>query len=265
MDKKTANKIDLKITMVLALISAIGIIFTIMFQINTMPAEIFDTIPKEVVIAISFIQSMIMVILMSYAGLKLSRATNLNKGILDVIYSGDSKLEYKVKLIQNVKIALLLAFILSGVMTISEKFIWARYIPQISTFYEGLNPIYLLVGMIYGGVVEEIMLRLFAMSLIVFILFKVFKREKSKFDIPTSFYVISIILTALLFGLGHMPATIQIFGGLTTPIVLRMIIMNGIPGVVFGYLYFKKGIEYAMVSHMFIHFFNQLVWMPIIF
>jgi membrane protease YdiL (CAAX protease family) len=56
------------------------------------------------------------------------------------------------------------------------------------------------------------------------------------------------IVAAVLFGLGHLPAT-ALLTPLTKLVVLRALLLNGIPGVVFGVLYFKRGLESAMVSY----------------
>src|SRR5690625_7917713 len=69
-----------------------------------------------------------------------------------------------------------------------------------------------LLAMFYGGITEELMVRLFGMTLIVWILAWVTRKETA--NIPNIFYYIAIFLTALLFGLGHLPATIVIFGKL---------------------------------------------------
>ncbi len=58
----------------------------------------------------------------------------------------------------------------------------------------------------------------------------------------------AIIAAAILFGLGHLPITSSITA--ITPIVIaRAIILNGIGGLVFGWLYWKKGLTYAMACH----------------
>jgi len=79
-----------------------------------------------------------------------------------------------------------------------------------------------LLAMFYGGITEELMVRLFGMTLIVWLLTRITKKEKK--EIPDIFYYIAIFLTAILFGLGHLPATIQVFGELTSIIVTRALV-----------------------------------------
>jgi membrane protease YdiL (CAAX protease family) len=95
----------------------------------------------------------------------------------------------------------------------------------------------------YGGIVEEILMRLFLMSLFVWITFKIKKTPKG---MPTNFGIwVSIILSSIIFGIGHLSAA----GMLTPVIVTRVVILNGIAGVAFGWLYWKRGLEASMMAH----------------
>jgi len=56
------------------------------------------------------------------------------------------------------------------------------------------------------------------------------------------------MLAAILFGLGHLPATSMLLP-LTPLVITRAIILNGLLDVAFGYLYMTRGLESAMISH----------------
>ncbi len=102
----------------------------------------------------------------------------------------------------------------------------------------------------YGGIIEEIMMRLFLMSLIALAIWKLFfRREEAA---PTSVLVISNIVVAILFAAGHLPAT-AVSIGLSPIIVLRCFVLNGSMGLIFGRAYRKHGIQYAMLAHIFAH------------
>jgi hypothetical protein len=103
-----------------------------------------------------------------------------------------------------------------------------------------------LLASFYGGINEEILLRLGLMSILVWIGRFISKTEDGR---PTLAVLwIANILAAVLFGLGHLPATAALFP--ITPLVIsRAIVLNGVAGIAFGYLYFKHGLEAAMLSH----------------
>ena len=56
------------------------------------------------------------------------------------------------------------------------------------------------------------------------------------------------IIAALLFGLGHLPIT-SALAPLTPLIIVRAVVLNGLLGIGFGYLYCTRGLESAMLSH----------------
>jgi hypothetical protein len=98
----------------------------------------------------------------------------------------------------------------------------------------------------YGGIDEEIVMRLFLLSLLAFLGKFVSHRADGR---PTLAVLwIANIITAVLFGLGHLPATAALLP-LTPLVVARAVVLNGIAGVAFGYLYWTRGLESAMLSH----------------
>jgi membrane protease YdiL (CAAX protease family) len=97
------------------------------------------------------------------------------------------------------------------------------------------------------------MLRLFFLSLLALILWKVFFKSYTKENIPTRVFVIANVLAALLFAAAHLPSTLMTFGELTPLILFRCFLLNGGFGLIFGWLYRKHGIVYAMLGHALFH------------
>jgi hypothetical protein len=98
----------------------------------------------------------------------------------------------------------------------------------------------------YGGFDEEILLRLFLLSLLAFLGKFVSHTPDGR---PTLLVLwIANILTAIVFGLGHLPATAAILP-ITPLVVARAVVLNGLAGIAFGYLYWTRGLESAMLSH----------------
>jgi Type II CAAX prenyl endopeptidase Rce1-like len=103
-----------------------------------------------------------------------------------------------------------------------------------------------LLASFYGGIDEEILLRLFVMSGLAWLGRLIRKTADGR---PTTAVLWTAnILAAILFGLGHLPATALILP-LTNLVILRAIVLNGLAGIVFGYLYVTRGLESAMLSH----------------
>ena len=116
---------------------------------------------------------------------------------------------------------------------------------------------YILAAVLYGGVIEEVMLRLFMMSLIAFVLHKLFERDEAETSVAV--LVAANVIAALLFAVGHLPAT-DAFMGLTPMIVFRCFLINGGFGLLFGWLYRRYGLQYAMLAHGGCHIVSKLIW-----
>jgi hypothetical protein len=101
-----------------------------------------------------------------------------------------------------------------------------------------------LLAAFYGGTTEEILLRLFVMTLFIWLIMKLQKRQQP----TTTGIAVSIVLAAAIFGLGHLPLTASLTT-LTPLIVSRAVVLNGVGGIVFGWLFWKKGLESAMIAH----------------
>lgn len=98
----------------------------------------------------------------------------------------------------------------------------------------------------YGGINEEILLRLIVMSFLAWLGKFISKTSDGK---PTNaVFWTANILAAVLFGLGHLPTTALLIP-LTPLIILRAIILNGLAGIAFGWLYQTRGLESAMIAH----------------
>jgi membrane protease YdiL (CAAX protease family) len=115
----------------------------------------------------------------------------------------------------------------------------------------------LLGSVIYGGVIEEVMLRLFMMSLVAFILHKLFERKKRQPS--TGVLIAANIVAALLFAAGHLPTTFLLIGS-SGLIIFRCFLLNGCFGLLFGYLYRKYGLRYTMLAHGGCHVISKLIW-----
>lgn len=136
--------------------------------------------------------------------------------------------------------------LISGILTGLTIFFFEKTV-FVNSQLSGVHPPFWTgaLASIYGAVNEEVLLRLFLFTLIYFIVGKCVKvHEKNRWVI---LWCITI-LVALLFGIGHLPAAFK----LTPPSAFeafRVLFLNGIAGIVFGWLYWSKGLWTAMGAH----------------
>ncbi len=199
--------------------------------------------PLFVFIAAVIIQTTIMFSIFIFIGLFLGNKVGLGAPIIKDWLNGESiKDRLKPVLITSIVLGLLVGILLF----VLDRFAFAVFVEPV-TASQAEPPLWQrFLACFYGGIGEEIAMRLFLMTLIVWISYKIARTKDNR---PTSVGVWSaIIIISVIFGLGHLPMTAK-FMEITPVVVTRAIILNGIAGVVFGWLYWKKGLEAAIISH----------------
>ena len=99
-----------------------------------------------------------------------------------------------------------------------------------------------LLAAFYGAIVEEVLSRLFLMSVIAWTGVVTFHRPGARLFVAAS------LLSAIGFAAGHLPAAAQL-APLTRPVVARVMVLNTLAGFAFGILFWRYGVEHAMVAH----------------
>lgn len=241
-----------------AIIGLIGGFFVGIYQLDSFPVELqqqvaeeiaqsgLDDFPVNLVLGItSAYQSALYGLILGAIGIWLGKKTGLWK---------DEKSLTKKPLILSLTIGVVGGII----MILTDLLFFGNYSQAIIDSYSVKPTIPYLIAMVtYGGVIEEVMLRLFFMSLIAFVLHKIFGKKNDK--PTTTIFIVSNFIAALLFAAGHLPLTSILFG-LTPMIVFRCFLLNGGLALLFGHLYQKYGLRYAMVAHAGCHVVSKLIW-----
>lgn len=137
--------------------------------------------------------------------------------------------------------------VLSGLLLSLIGFIFNPILPaEFLELGESLKPT-LAARFLYGGLTEEILMRFGLMTLVIWIASKVFKGTK-----PIVYWT-GIIMASIIFALGHFPIAYQAVENPSTGLLSYILIGNTIGGLIFGWLYWKKGLESAFLAHIFTH------------
>jgi membrane protease YdiL (CAAX protease family) len=208
-------------------------------------------IPLPALITLQIVQGAILFAIIIFAGMFFASRVGLVTPILDSITRGESTSD-KIRAILPLSIAL--GVIAAPLIIGLDVFVFQPAL--LKELGDSASPDALqnvkpaawkgFLASFYGGIAEEIQLRLFVMSFFAWLGRFISKTQEGK---PTgAVFWIANILAAVLFGLGHLPATATIIP-LTPLVVSRAILLNGIGGVIFGWLYWKRGLEAAMIAH----------------
>ena len=231
-----------------ALAGLIGGFFIGMYLLDSYPEEIRQQITEQginnfLMGLITAVQSAGYGLVLGTVGILLGKKTGL--------WKDERKLEKK-PLIRTAVVA-----ILSGLLLILQDLLFfGNYSVTIRDSYTVKPTVsYILASVVYGGVIEEVMLRLFTMSLLAFLLQKLFRKEIATVGI----LIAANVIAALLFAAGHLPTTAMLMG-ISPLIIFRCFLLNGGFGLLFGWLYRKYGLRYAMLAHSGCHVVSKLIW-----
>ena len=171
-------------------------------------------------------------------------------GLKSVIIHPYAREKPKSEWIKGIKLAIILGLIAAVVLR-GFDYLFRPFLPDdLIELLQPYSALEFITALLYGGILEELLMRFGLMSLLVFIFWKLFDRKSAK---PSNWvFIVAILISALLFALGHYGVTASNIE-ITPFIWFRMILLNGLPGFFFGWIYWKHNLELAMLSHMFAH------------
>jgi hypothetical protein len=248
----TIKFINWKIFFILLAASIFGFFavlpYTLALQADIL-AKITLPMPLPVLLAIQALQNAVLFAVAIFVGLLLAKRIGLGLPILEAKLAGES-VATRVKSILLPSI--LLGIAASILIILLDKFVFAPALMAQSA--SAVNKLQStqpaawqgLLASFYGGINEEILLRLFFLTLLAWLGKFISHTPEGR---PTLAVLWTAnILAAIIFGLGHLPATAALIP-LTPLVVVRAVVLNGLAGIVFGYLYWTRGLESAMLSH----------------
>lgn len=243
-----------KVFLILWIGAVFGVVAVIPYTL-TLQGDILQNIelpiPLPVLLAIQIAQNAVMFAIVTALGLWLANKIGLGAPIIEAWLNKESISE-KIKSI--LPISIILGVIAGVLIIVLDVYVFQPLMikdlgEQINAISENIQPPAWqgFLASFYGGIAEEILLRLFFMSLLAWIGSFIVKPVDGKAN--TTVLWIANILAAIVFGLGHLPTAAAIFPVLTTLVVIRIILLNSVGGIIFGWLYQTRGIEAAMIAH----------------
>jgi len=234
-----------KLFLILLIACIFGTIAVLPYTL-TLQGELLQNLPVPlyVLLAAQLIQAIILFGVATFIGLHLARKVGLGLPILEGWLEGREVKSY-LKSILGISIGL---GILAGILIIGLDMLFSFAGVSINVTQASVNPPAWqgFLASFYGGINEEVLLRLFVMTLIAWMISRIKSTEEGK---PSNTGMwLAIIIAAVIFGIGHLPAIMAITT-LTPLVIVRTIVLNAVGGIIFGWLYWKKGLESAMISH----------------
>ena len=232
----------------LGFLGVLSLLPTLSGQLDALPPELAE-LPAPVAAALALLNSLILLAVAVAVGTLLAHRVGLRSLVAERVRQGRA---IWPQLRPHIPLAVAVGLILSGVILGLDALINPFAGADLAVEAAGWTDLstQLLAGLFYGGIVEELLLRWGLMSLLVWIGWRVAQRGQG---LPRPALVwTAIVLAALLFGIAHLPALAGMVA-LTPLIVVRTVLLNALGGVLFGWLFWRRSLEAAMVAHATTH------------
>ncbi|MBE9141818.1 CPBP family intramembrane glutamic endopeptidase [Planktothrix mougeotii] len=206
-------------------------------------------LPVETLQLLSLIQPFILLSIAVFVGVKLAHKVNLFAPGFEAIASGNSPfLPLKPQIIPGLIGGLITGLTLPFIFQLAKPFLPEDFLKNATQFSPNLS---ILTRLFYGGITEEILLRWGLMTMLVWIAWRFFQQRRGT---PHNFAVgLAIVLSSILFGFAHLPIAFLLTKQPNLALLIYIIGANSFFGLIAGYLYWKKGLESAMIAHVFSH------------
>ena len=216
-------------------------------------------LPAPLLVVLALVQSAVLLALAVFGGLKLAPRLGLRSHVASWAGGGGTE-RATGGLGEESRLALVGALLTPTLIFLGEALFRPWTGEALARLEEELprTRSLTLMGVLYGGITEELLMRWGLVSLFARLLQRVRgdgDRETSP-AAPVMWGAIGI--AAVLFGVGHLPAVAALVT-LTPALITRTILLNTAGGAIFGFLYWKESLEAAMLAHGGSHVIMSLV------
>ena len=238
--------IALKKSLILWTIGIIGVLSLLMtpFPLTIFPKEIQHKIDPSTFQYLMLINPIILITFGTIIGYFSASKVGLKTPILDNLFQPE---RLSIATVSDIVKYALSGGVIAGIIIVSLSVLCSPLLPvELLDLEKQFQP-HFLTRFLYGGITEEIIVRWGIMSLIMLIFKSIFKNNSSLF------WWISIVISSILFGLGHLPITFMLVKNTTPFLIFFIVLSNSIFGIISGWLFWKKGLEASIIAHIATH------------
>ncbi len=231
--------------LLLFILGLLGVVSLLLVDLpmDAIPKQVLDKFSPQALKLLMLINPMILLFISIFLGIFTFNKVGLKSPILGkMVGLTDQTYNFKEILIYGIALGTL-----SGILIVLVSHFYNLSYPAEFALLNKDVDLHLVTRLLYGGVTEEILTRFGLMSLFVYLFSLIFKSN------PNIKYWLGILISSLLFASGHLPIVFKVVSNPGFATIVYILIGNSIAGLIFGWLYWKKGLESAMIGHMVAH------------
>ncbi len=197
----------------------------------------------QVLQIVSALQSLVLVLIAALVGATLAPRTGLSSPAIQALVGGG-----------NVREAMrpqVVPGLLGGAAGALILVVFHAFAPESLQAIQPATPLPLVVRVLYGGITEEVLVRWGLMTWLAWAGWRLLQGKRPQ---PSAVVLwAAIALSAGVFGLSHLPAVAQAVPSMSAGLVLYVTLGNALFGLVAGSLYWRFGLEAAILAHVTAH------------
>lgn len=238
----------LRFAMLIWLASMLGAVSVIVLLLPRLSAEVTFPAPLWLIALASILQNGLLLALATWAGVALTPTVGFRAPLFE---AAATRRPLRTELWSQLRPG-----VYAGVPAGLVLLVFTRFAPpEIARLAERFEPP-LLARLLYGGVTEEVLMRWGVMTSLTWLMWRLLQRPVEA--VRPAYVTLAIAASSLMFGLGHLPIAHFLLGGFTPRTLSWVIGANTSFGLLFGWLFWRRGLESAMVAHAMTHLVSYL-------
>nr|WP_321498286.1 CPBP family glutamic-type intramembrane protease [uncultured Methanolobus sp.] len=237
------DAIDWNIYWLLFMVAEFSLLAALPYGITMSGDALYDlAMAVPTILAAQFARSTVIFLIGIFTGLYLGKKVGLKTPVLSSLFENRSLPSYFKPAF---KLSVIFGIIISLLILILDIFVFARDSEPLLV-YLATPPLWQrFMYSYYVGVTEEIVLRFFLMTFLVWVSWKIKKNSEGN---PTNIGVwISIIIVSSVYSLVYLFFSRENMDPATA---MSIAVSNFIASTVFGWIYWKKGLEYSIITNL---------------
>lgn len=233
------------------LLWVVGMLGTVVVTVTVLPqllGQVTLPAPLWVISIAGLAQSTLLLALAVWVGVALAPAVGLRAPAFEAAVTG--------RPVAPALKSQLLPGLIAGVLGGMLLFAVGRYAPASLAEAQERFALPLVARVLYGGITEELLLRWGLMTALVWLAWRFLQNRRGA--VRAGLVWLAIAVSAFIFGAGHIPMASALVGPLDANIAAFVIGWNAVFGLLFGYLFWRYGLESAMLAHALAHVVSYL-------
>lgn len=239
------NIVDQKIFWFLFLVAELSVIASVPYGVTISGDAIYDIgVSPPILLATQVARGTVLLIISLITGLILGKRVGLRTPVLESLFVGRG---LPAGFYSSVKLSVFLGVLLGTIIFVADRFVFSAGIEPLTVILSSPPLWQRFLYSFYAGIVEEIILRFFFVTLLVWISWKI---KRTSEGLPTDTGVwISILLVGVIYSISYLSA-LSISVDSNPLLTAGILLVSLMTGGTFGWLYWKKGLEASIIANV---------------